>query len=283
MKGRVIKLEGEELAKVIYDRLKEHTEPVIKLNLQKEKAGILDSKIGGAFYVPQGMEPPKNLHTGEDLFLLAQLNFGEMKDLEKLEIFPERGLLQIFIAGDDDVYGCDFDDMANQAGWRIRFLEDLPEETQISGSQIYEPEWKEDTGLPLEGKEVQYRLKGELLRQTVTLEDYRIVEYIKKYCAGILPEDTENIWAFLDETAFECLEENLETFDCQIGGFPFFTQEDPRAWAEEKEDIPKILLFQLDTVDGIMWGDVGVGNFFIKEEDLKKKDFSKVWYNWDCS
>jgi uncharacterized protein YwqG len=32
-----------------------------------------------------------------------------------------------------------------------------------------------------------------------------------------------------------------------------------------------------------MFGDVGVANFFITEEDLKKKDFSKVIYNWDCS
>ena len=33
----------------------------------------------------------------------------------------------------------------------------------------------------------------------------------------------------------------------------------------------------------IMWGDVGVANFFIRPEDLKNKDFSKVLYNWDCS
>jgi uncharacterized protein YwqG len=44
------------------------------------------------------------------------------------------------------------------------------------------------------------------------------------------------------------------------------------------------LLFQMDTDDevGIMWGDSGVANFFIIEEDLKNKDFSRVLYNWDC-
>ncbi|MDE5859478.1 MAG: DUF1963 domain-containing protein, partial [Oscillospiraceae bacterium] len=33
----------------------------------------------------------------------------------------------------------------------------------------------------------------------------------------------------------------------------------------------------------IMWGDMGVANFFISENDLKNLDFSKVAYNWDCS
>ena len=51
---------------------------------------------------------------------------------------------------------------------------------------------------------------------------------------------------------------------------------------EEDADVPEILLFQLDTTEDIMWGDSGVGNFFIKKEDLVKKDFSKVWFNWDC-
>ncbi|MDN5490601.1 MAG: DUF1963 domain-containing protein, partial [Acinetobacter sp.] len=32
----------------------------------------------------------------------------------------------------------------------------------------------------------------------------------------------------------------------------------------------------------IMWGDSGVGNFFIHPDDLEKRDFSKVVYNWDC-
>ena len=69
----------------------------------------------------------------------------------------------------------------------------------------------------------------------------------------------------------------------RLGGYPFFTQTDPRQYNEKIQDY--ILLFQLDTDDAendIMWGDSGVGNFFIHPEDLKKRDFSKVVYNWDC-
>ena len=42
------------------------------------------------------------------------------------------------------------------------------------------------------------------------------------------------------------------------------------------------LLLQLDSDDQMMWGDVGVGGFFIAPEDLAKADFSRVMYTWDC-
>ncbi len=44
-----------------------------------------------------------------------------------------------------------------------------------------------------------------------------------------------------------------------------------------------ILLLQIVTDDNIMRGDCGVANFFIHPQDLAKKDFSKVMYNWNCS
>ncbi|WP_140916353.1 DUF1963 domain-containing protein, partial [Listeria monocytogenes] len=49
------------------------------------------------------------------------------------------------------------------------------------------------------------------------------------------------------------------------------------------------LLFQLASEDfdesrmAIMWGDCGVGNFFINKQDLINRDFSNIMYNWDCS
>jgi uncharacterized protein YwqG len=74
----------------------------------------------------------------------------------------------------------------------------------------------------------------------------------------------------------------------KIGGYPDFTQEDVRKYSSNSEQKQKldILLLQMDT-DGnetvdIMWGDSGVGNFFIDESALRELDFSKVLYNWDC-
>jgi uncharacterized protein YwqG len=78
------------------------------------------------------------------------------------------------------------------------------------------------------------------------------------------------------------------SFGHKIGGYPYFTQDDVRKCSSnsDQKQNPDILLFQMDTdcnetVD-IMWGDSGVGNFFIDESALRELDFSKVLYNWDC-
>ncbi|MEG0160378.1 MAG: YwqG family protein, partial [Carnobacterium sp.] len=70
-----------------------------------------------------------------------------------------------------------------------------------------------------------------------------------------------------------------------IGGYPSFTQTDPRIRMPEFKDDQ--LLFQLSSTDygndvQVIWGDSGIGNFFIHPTDLVNQDFSKTWYNWDC-
>ena len=69
----------------------------------------------------------------------------------------------------------------------------------------------------------------------------------------------------------------------KIGGYPYFTQDDPR----KDNDPYTLLLLQIDSDDiedvEIIWGDCGVANFFINPEDLAKCQFDDVMYNWDCT
>ena len=49
------------------------------------------------------------------------------------------------------------------------------------------------------------------------------------------------------------------------------------------DDVNGMIVGGLDSyTDIVMWGDVGVANFFIKKEDLERMDFSDVFYTWDC-
>ena len=86
-----------------------------------------------------------------------------------------------------------------------------------------------------------------------------------------------------EKELFEVYEETFAGDGHKIGGYPFFTQTDPRDEDDEYEEY-EVLLFQMDsdTEADIMWGDMGVANFFIKEKDLRNLDFSDVLYNWDC-
>ena len=52
-----------------------------------------------------------------------------------------------------------------------------------------------------------------------------------------------------------------------------------------KSDESEVLMFQLDSEFGgsVMWGDLGVGSFFIKRKDLKAGNMDDVYFSWDCS
>ena len=101
----------------------------------------------------------------------------------------------------------------------------------------------------------------------------------------------------IDEPLFDALYRTRDANGTRMGGYPYFTQDDPRdrspagGW---KGGISghTVLLFQSDSenggdpknwIDDICWGDAGVANFFITPEDLAKRDFSNVIYTWDCS
>ena len=72
--------------------------------------------------MPRDQNLPVNQKTGAPLYLLAQINFEQIPHIKD---FPEKGLLQIFISGDDGVYGLDFDNEYSQSGWCLRYLEEV--------------------------------------------------------------------------------------------------------------------------------------------------------------
>jgi uncharacterized protein YwqG len=78
-----------------------------------------------------------------------------------------------------------------------------------------------------------------------------------------------------EDVAYELMN-HLDAPGHKLGGYPTFTQTDPRG-SDRFE-----LLLQLDSDDAMMWGDAGVAGFFIAPGDLARADFSRVMYHWDC-
>jgi len=60
---------------------------------------------------------------------------------------------------------------------------------------------------------------------------------------------------------------------------------DPRAAALAEGAADWVLLLQVDTDDdaGMMWGDCGLIYFWIRREDLARRDFSNVWMILQCN
>ena len=68
-----------------------------------------------------------------------------------------------------------------------------------------------------------------------------------------------------------------------IGGYAFFTQSDPREIAPDEDWLLLLEIQSSMTMDqpSVLWGDAGIGAFFIRPEDLRNRDFSRVLYTWD--
>ena len=210
---------------------------------------VCSSKFGGLPYWTRGEEYPK-AQDGANLYLLAQINFSEVTNLAD---YPNRGLLQIFIKA-DDTYGCSFD--SEQKDLRAMGV-------NCAGEQKSE--------MPLQ-KEYALSFEKTQTYSHPHLDDF---DGVLKNAAQVLG------FSVYDKSAYEVLDE--DSFNAffedgakhQIGGYPDFTQNDVRREGD-------ILLFQMDSGDEILWGDVGIANFFINPEDLINRDFSNVLYNWDC-
>ncbi|WP_078554118.1 YwqG family protein [Bacillus alkalicellulosilyticus] len=246
-------------------------QPFIKINLKKAKTTLHQSKFAGNPYLPQTMEHPLS-KDGKPMKLLAQLNFSE---IPRLEPFPTEGILQFFIGAEDDVMGIDFDDMTNQSNFKIVFHSHVIEDESRLVTDFSYMDNLNTEYFPIEH---EVALSFEESSEPVSSNDFRLDE--------LLGDVDLNDEVYKGDELIELWEVYSEAFlgeGHKIGGYPFFTQSDPREW-EEKYMKHEVLLLQIDTDDkeGIMWGDCGIANFFITKEDLQKRNFTKVIYNWDC-
>ena len=222
------------------------------------------------------------VNNGEYLYLLAQINF---KQTPRLQGFPDRGILQFYILP-DDTYGMKFGSTESVESFREGILLNAQ---QDNFRVIYFPEISFNVDdlitdfsfLPtLEENNYLFPIEGccgidfSLQSSPISITDYQF---------NIFPTDdfSSEFYNSLYDKYYDCFPNNGH----KIGGYPNFTQDDPRSILKKDEE-PYILLLQMDT-DGnesidIMWGDAGIGNFFIRKSDLQVLDFSQVLYNWDC-
>ncbi|MEC3839735.1 YwqG family protein [Bacillus amyloliquefaciens] len=245
--------------------LEASSRPFIKLHVKKAETGRYDSKIAGDPYYPKH-EPYPEDESGRPMKLLAQINFADMPGLPD---FPDIGILQFYISVSDDVYGLNFDDGCAQTGFCVKYFEHVTEqETELMDDFSF-VQAEDEYNFPIQSEAL---ITPELSAEWVLPSDFQFRQY-----AGM---DAFDYFEQCDDEVYD--EYTANAFGHKIGGYASFTQEDPRSYSHQDHTI---LLLQIDSDDDIdsMWGDVGIANFFIRPEDLKKKDFSNVLYNWDCS
>ena len=260
----------------------------LKINDGRNPA-LVDTKLGGLPYWPSALAYPTTSKGGK-LMLLAQLNMTDFGGCDRL---PATGLLQFFVDASDDCSGMDFDDGTNQDGFRVVWHESIdPQVTEDSVRALDVPtsfvSWDECYGNPLHGEyALDVKEATGCINPAVEGFDHVFLDCCEKllgkeYVAG------RDSW-------YDCLarSDSDRIFDLfnssgplhQVFGYPFFTQNDPR-YCDDLKNLDTLLL-QIDSDsndhrDRVLWGDVGIGGFFINAEALRRGDFSRVLFNWDC-
>lgn len=277
-------------AEAVYDELKAaHNKEVIYIKAEKvDDLSLEESKFGGFPFVPLGGAIPTNAE-GSQLALLAQINCAQ---LPENNMYPSDGWLQIWCL-EDEMYGFCSDTIQPETNQKVLYI---PAGTQGEPLErveaMYQPYGDEECPLWFvddQGAIWGMRLSFTHGQQGITYSDGRFRDlFLDRWNKRYPEQAVENFYDLPDEI-FENMVDIHDGPDCahQLGGYPYFTQYDPRFEYRSSEATKYTeLLFQIDsqfdTKWDLCWGDAGVRNLFISRENLEALDFSDLLYNFDC-
>lgn len=225
------------------------------------------SAFGGLPYWEASVDVPKD-NQGKLLVLLAQINFSEVPKHPDL---PEKGLLQFFIPSNDEDYGANLDEVGGSSQLITQFW-DNPQSDNLC-------DWPgtidENDLSPVFGAHaLTFKLKDDVAgvdtiecAQALAANPFEVLEDV----ALNEKEETAFYDAMVDFTA---------SHGHKLLGYPYFINEEPRENSDYR------LLLQIDTDQAgdndIMWSDNGVGQIFIRQDDLLAQRFERSWLFWDC-
>ena len=243
--------------------------------------GITDSKLGGLPYWPAKMAYPEC--DGQKMSLLAQINFSEIDDNVLL---PNEGILQFFIAANSPnspcTYGVNFKNPVLQESFKIVYHSCIEKPVAIDV-----PHLEESENSPLH---MEVALNIEPALSFISINDPEFNNIYKSVVAKLFQKEYPGeIYQFFNNEEMCAIEQALmfsPTPGHQITGWPKFVEGDPRN--EEQQEQFNTLLLQLGSqfTEGgelLMWGDMGIAQFFIPQENLLKHDFSQVLYTFTAS
>lgn len=255
---------------------------------------LWQSKLGGLPYLPREADYPHDSQ-GRPLYLLAQINCAETPPLPD---FPRQGMLQFFIspyATLVHLWGLDYHHPDRQDYFRVLYYPDvhtdpaalqqdfafLPPLPAPPAATTWTQKFlglfkKPALHLPFQYPCAMRFTPGE---QLVPLDDTAL----HLSGEGVPDVDAGNWFDVLDDDFTEAYFAAIPHEGHRLGGYAHHIQDDLRN-AENSPYRDYVLLLQLDSDEdnGMMWGDLGVCHFYIHPDDLRRGDFSKVLYNWEC-
>lgn len=239
------------------------------------------SRLGGRPNLPSELNWPE--WRGEALPFVAQLDLAAIPQIEGL-CLPSHGALFFFYEGGMDAWGFKPED---EGSAQVIYVPSSPAEHPLRMLPESVPDEMCFTGITLKPESVH-----------VTLPDIQ-----DQALARLKPsaEERKYYWEFLQ--AWDHQKPPLH----RIGGHPKPVQGDPKLEAQlvsngincgnpagyqrgqelglwaGATDWRVLLQVDSDESAGMMWGDVGCLYFLIREQDLMRQAFDRVWLVFQCS
>ena len=238
------------------------------------------SRIGGVPDLPDGFEWP--VWRSAPLAFLAQIDLAEIGQQSVLPDLPQHGLLHFFYDQEQSTWGFNPGD---RGSWRVYYTTDgLPFRRTDPPAGVTRHgrfgekrlEFREVTTYPsVERLSEQPMEMSEETWDELDARQSRGFADLPRHQLGGLPSPVQG-----DNMELEC---QLASNGIDVGDSTGYVS--PGAEALKQGAADWLLLFQLDTDDdtGMMWGDVGVLYFWIREEDLRARKFSDCWMVLQCS
>lgn len=290
-----IQMPDKKTVNMLLQELRKQTcQDSIRIQIEETgKTTLFGSKIGGIPYWDKGKEYPK-ASDGSKLMLLAQINLNELPENQML---PRMGILQFFILC-DRTYGISVQESGYpnntcQVIYHEKIDESITEADVLSiGIKTSVDLEKENTSVkqqsircfPVQGEyAVSFKKEKAYMNDCDVRCDELLHKIAEELCIAL--DSRLEFYQMFNEYDKKYADIHESTCGHRLFGYPSFRQWDPRNI--KTADYYDTLLFQLDSDIWndkwrILWGDAGVGAFFINSEKLAKLDFDDILYSWDC-
>jgi uncharacterized protein YwqG len=236
------------------------------------------SKLGGLPTIGSLHEWPQR--NGSLLAFVAELDLGELSAAFRPDWLPDRGMLHFFYDTVEYPWGFDPKD---RSGWAVLYSPDgAPVHTAVAPANLPDPAFYPEVTLrPTAAKSFPDPL---MLRPVLGVPPDEIDDLVEQHWdAAPLPRHQ------VGGHPYPVQHPNM-ALDCQLASSGIYLG-DPEGYRSAKAEGLKSgaadwrLLLQLDSDDAadMMWGDMGILYFWIREEDAKAGEFSRTWVILQCS
>jgi uncharacterized protein YwqG len=248
--------------------------PCLRWSLVDQEVGPWSSQIGGSGWTPRGEAAPMGAD-GQPFVFVAQMAVSDIPAPFQSPALTD-GVIQLFLDGDR--MACAFPSVGNGNGFVVRHV-------PASADLVALPEGEPWDALQWPANET--RAKALVPIETTmppSAEDVSIQRAVQAVYAAVRASGFEGQpWEHpLVKNTMDSLYDREDSgFAAHTGGFPGFTQGDPRARDSALSEHTFVVL-NLGYSPDICISDAGELHILVTPEAWARGDFSGAIYNWDC-